>query len=157
MSAGICVPAVETLEVDACLAVKAARWLAHCGGIAVWGCLDLSDPSRQWFTPAKLTDGSPAPRPHWSAPDHPERLVTDARAVEIVERREAARLRVAFRPGYGLSLRMTDASARRLRAALDAAGEGACHAFEGGQAVVFAVVHRTPLPRWLEEHPDAGP
>jgi hypothetical protein len=149
MSAGICVPAVETLEVEACHAAKVARWLVHCGGVAVWGCLDLSDPSRQWFTPAKLTDGSPAPRPHWSAPD--------PRAVEVVERREAGRCRVAFRPGYGLTPRLTDASARRLDAALDAAGDGACHAFEGGEAVTFAVVRRTPLPRWLEEHPDAGP
>lgn len=157
MSTEICVPVSPLLEVDACHAARVTRWIVHCGGVAVWGCLDLATPSRQWFTPARLTDGAPSRPPHWSAPEQPQRIITDTGAVEVVERREVCRFHVAVRPGYGVSRRLTAASSRRLNAALETAGDGATHLFEGDEAVVFAVVRRLPLARWQEEHPDAQP
>ncbi len=156
MSADICVPAAGMLEVGARDAAKVERWIAECGGVAVWGCLDMADPGRQFLTPVHLTDGSPARPPHWSASDRPERVVTGVSQVEVVERREARRLRIAVRRGaYGLRLKLTDASSARLRRALECAGEGSTYAFEGNEAVVYAVERRMPLAEWLAAHPEA--
>lgn len=155
MSPGVCAPA-ETLVIDADHAAKAARWIAECGGVAVWGCLDLADAGRRWLTPARYTDGRPVRPPHWSAPKRPGRIVTDPALVEIVERREVSRFRIAVRRGgYGTRLKLTDASSDRLRAALDAAGADATYAFEGNEAVVYGVARRWTLPGWQGEHPDA--
>lgn len=151
MSAGVEAPP-DTLEVEAGDAVKVARWLRHCGGVAVWGCLDLGDPGRQWLTPASLTDGQPAAKPHWSAPDTPERIIADPSRVMVIERREVRRLRVSVRRGYGLRLELTPASSRRLRAALAKAGDGATHAFAGDEAIVYAVARRMPMVQWLREN-----
>jgi hypothetical protein len=154
-TAEVCAPVIETLEIDERHAVKVARWIAECGGCAVWGCLDLSDPSRQFFTPSKLTDGTPSSAPHWSSPRVPQRIVTDAVEVEVVTHREVRRIRIAVRPGYGLGWKLTDVSSARLRKALHEAGQGAVHVFDGNEAIIFAEVSRTPLPQWLAEHPDA--
>lgn len=155
MSAEVYAPAIELLEVDERHAAKVSRWIAECGGVAVWGCLDLADPSRQFFTPARLTDGSPSQAPHWSSPREPRRIVTNPAEVEVVTHRQVKRIRVAVRPGYGLSLRLTDAASVRLRKALDAIGPGAVYVFEGNEAILFAEASRTPLTQWLAEHPDA--
>ena len=146
---------IETLEIDERHAVKVARWIESCGGVAVWGCLDLSDPSRQWFTPARLTDGTPAQCPHWSSPKTPERIVTNPAEVEVVTHRELRRIRIAIRRGYGLQMQLTEVASARVRKALQEAGQGAVHVFDGNEAIIFAEVSRTPLPLWLQEHPDA--
>jgi hypothetical protein len=143
------------VEVEPLSAAKAAAWIALCGGLAVWRGRDLGQPGNAWIGPAHLTDGSPAQRPHWSCGEKPDRVVTDPAQVEVVERREVRRFRIAVRPGYGLALVLTDASTRRLDAALGEAGDGATYAFEGRDAVVYAVASRTPLPAWLEAHPHA--
>lgn len=148
-------PATVTLEIDERHAVKVSRWIEYCGGVAVWGCLDLSQPSRQFYTPARLTDGTPSRAPHWSSPSQPERIITDANAVSVATRREVKRIRIAVRRGYGQGLVLTDAAATRLQLALEEAGPGAVHAFEGNQAIILAESARTPLPQWLAEHPDA--
>jgi len=156
--AEVCVPAAEPLLVHAFQAGKVARWLEHCGGIAVWGTLDLADPSREWYTPARLTDGSLPSPPHWSAPRVPGRIVTDRDLVFVVNHREVARLKIAIRRGsYGMQWKLTDASSRRLRKALKEAGPTAVHVFEGDHAVVHVEASRTPLAQWLREHPHAGP
>jgi hypothetical protein len=147
----VCAP-LEVLEIDASDADKVARWLRDCGGVAVWGCQDLGNPSRQWITPALLTDGTPSAKPHWSASNAPERVITDPDRVEVVERREVKRLRVAVRRGYGLRFELTRASSQRLRAAMGKVGDGATHAFEGDHAVIYAVARRVPLPTWLTEN-----
>lgn len=154
MSIAVCDPPAP-LEIDERNAVKVSRWIAECGGVAVWGCLDLSDPSRQFFTPARLTDGTPSRAPHWSSPREPERVITDAAQVEVVTRREVKRIRVAAQHGSGFGLVLTEAAASRLRRALEEAGSGAIHDFEGREAVILAEAGRSPLPQWLAEHPDA--
>ncbi len=158
MSAEVCAPVDAPLAVHTFQAAKVARWLQHCGGIAVWGSLDLSDPGREWFTPARLTDGTLPSPPHWSAPNKPKRIVTDIEQVFVVTHREAARVRIAIRRGsYGLRWKLTDASSARLRKALAKAGSTAVHVFEGDHAVVHVETSRTPLADWLREHPNAGP
>ncbi|MBI1318342.1 MAG: hypothetical protein GC168_05230 [Candidatus Hydrogenedens sp.] len=158
MSTKICAPANAPLAVPVFQAAKVARWIEYCGGVAVWGSLDLADPSREWLTPARLTDGSPASRPHWSAPHRPKRIVTDIEQVYVVTHREVARVRIAIKRGsYGLRWDLTDASSARLRKALANSGPTAVHVFEGDHAVVHIEASRTPLADWLREHPDAGP
>ena len=154
-AAEVCAPLIETLEIDERHAVKVSRWIEHCGGVAVWGCLDLADPSRQFFTPAKLSDGTPSRAPHWSSPRNPQRIISDPAQVEVVTHREVKRIRVAVKPGYGLRLNLTDVSSARLRKALREAGQGAVYVFDGNHAIIFSEVSRTPLPHWLAEHPDA--
>ncbi len=152
MSAEVCAP-VDALEIEAARALHAARWLRLLGGVAVWGCLDLATPRRTFYTPATLTDGTPSPRPHWSATETPERIVKDASEIDVVGRHEVARFRVAIRRGsYGMRWKLTDASSRKLEAALAKAGDGATHAFEDGHAVVYAVAKRMSLDRWLREN-----
>lgn len=155
MSAEVCTPVIEALEIDERHAVKVSRWIEQFCGCAVWGCLDLADPSRQFFTPARLTDGSLSGPPHWSAPKVPQRIVTDAAEVEVVTHREMKRIRIAIRTGYGLGLRLTDAASARLRKALEEIGAGAVYVFQGNEAILYAEVSRTPLPQWMAEHPDA--
>ncbi len=154
-AAEVCAPTISVLEIDERHAVRVSRWIESCGGVAVWGCLDLSDPSRQFFTPAQLSDGTPSRCPHWSSPQTPERIVQDASEVEVVTHREVRRIRIAIRRGYGLGFTLTDISSARLRKALREAGPGAVHDFEGNEAVILAEASRAPLPQWLAEHPDA--
>ena len=154
MGAGVYAPG-QTVEVEPRLAAKVAAWIAHCGGLAIWESHDLGQIGKRWFTPARLTDGSIPQRPHWSCGDKPERVITDAAEVEVVERHEVRRIRIAAKPGYGLGWQLTDASTRRLDAALAEAGDDASYAFEGNTAAVLGVASRTPLPQWLAEHPDA--
>lgn len=154
MNTEVCAPP-SLLEVDPRHAVRAVRWIEHCGGLAVWESQDLGQIGRRWFTPALLTDGSPAQRPHWSCGERPARVITDPAEVEVVDRREVRRIRIAAKPGYGLGWQLTDASSKRLDAALAQAGEDASYVFEGNAAVILGVASRTPLPSWLEAHPDA--
>ncbi len=154
-TAEVCVPAINVLEIDERNAVKVSRWIESYHGIAVWGCLNLSDPSRQFFTPARLSDGSPSRCPHWSSPTAPVRIVTDPAEVEVVTHREVGRIRIAIRRGYGLGLKLTDVASGRLCKALDEAGQGAVYVFDGNEAIIFAEASRTPLPQWLAEHPNA--
>ncbi len=152
MSAETCVPAA-TVEVAPEKALHAARWLRLLGGVAVWGCLDLATPGRRFYTPATLTDGTPSPQPHWSATDKPECIITDASAIDVVERHEMKRIRIAVRKGaYGMRLKLTAHSSRKLEAALAKAGEGASYTFEGNSAIIHAVAHRTSLDKWLREN-----
>jgi len=151
----VCAPVIETLEIDERHAVKVSRWIAEYGGVSVWGCLDMADPSRQYFTPAKLSDGTPSTAPHWSSPREPQRIINNPAEVEVVTHRELKRIRIAVRPGYGLRRDLTAVSSARLRKALHEAGLGAVYVFDGNEAIIFAEVSRTPLPQWLAEHPNA--
>jgi len=158
MSVELQIPVTATLAVRAFEAAKVARWIAHCGSVAVWGSLDLSSASREWLTPAQLTDGSAASPPHWNAPRQPKRVVDNIGQIDVVSHREASRVRIDIhRDGYGRRWRLTDASSRRLRRALEQAGPTAVHVFEGGDAVVHVEASRVPLAGWLREHADAGP
>lgn len=103
-------------------ASKMLDWIEHRGGIAVWRSVNLSNPGASWSTPA-LTDGKPTPKPTWQAASEPE-LVTDASNVEVCEDREVKRFRVAVKRGDSLNFVCTDASTRKIRQAVEKAGDG---------------------------------
>jgi len=144
---------VEGLEIESARAMHVLRWLNLLGGVAVWGCLDLSTPGRKFYTPATLTDGTPSPRPHWSATQTPERIITDATGIDVVDRYEVKRIRITVRKGpYGMRWQLTDHSSKRLKAALAEVGEEATYTFEGNEAIIQGVSYRIPLDRWLKEN-----
>lgn len=139
---------MEKLQVSPEHAPKFREWLQTRGGLAVWSSLDLSDPSASWTTPALTPEGSPTAPPSWKAGNKPSRVITDPTEVEVVTAKEVKRFRVAIRRGSnGLVFKLTDASTRRLRAAVEKAGEGAWYEFDYStqEAVIFVRGEVVPL------------
>ena len=92
------------------------KWIRDRGGVLVWPNINMSNPGGgDMFTPAKTLAGEPCPKPHWSRGE-PE-LATDIRVFRFVkEMKEVKRFRVAIRMGsQGMSLKVTDASTRKIR------------------------------------------
>jgi hypothetical protein len=103
---------------------KFQTWINNRGGVQVWKNINLSNPDAgNTFTPAlKIREGEetiPYPQPHWSM----ERgeVITDINRFKFVKAfKEVKRFHVAIRvSGNGLTLKCTDASTRRIRAACD--------------------------------------
>lgn len=117
-------------------------WLKERGGLAVWGCLDLSDPGKTWTTPLRNADGTPKRKPHWAATEEPVMVVTKPEELAFSVDVEAARFHVAVRRGGGLNMELTDASSRKVRKAVEKAGDGAFHVFDYDtqEAVIMAPV-----------------
>jgi len=112
-------------------AAKIWGWLQDRGGIAIWKSVNLSNVGASWTTPNEQADGSKTNKPTWQAEDRPSRIITDPAEVVVSTDVEVKRFRVAVRRGSsGLSLKCTDASGRRIHAAVERAGEGAYHVFD---------------------------
>jgi hypothetical protein len=140
----------QKLQVVPANAPKFIEWLKTRGGLAVWGCLDLGDAGRTWTTPFLQADGSPTPKPHWSASDAPIRHVTDASEVEVCVDVEVKRFRVGLKRGSGLTVNVTDAATRKIREAVAKAGDGAYYGFDYGtqEAVILKPDTVVPLSEW---------
>jgi hypothetical protein len=131
-----------------------AEWIATRDGVALWRSVDLSDCHASWSTPLNEKDGTPTPSPHWKAQKSP-RIITQARDIVVVTHEEVKRFRVGVRRGsQGLSYKVTDGGTRRIRAAVDKAGEGAFYEFDYGtqEAVIKAPTSTTPLDEWMVTH-----
>ena len=115
-------------------------WIVGRGGIRVWDNMNLSDPSAgPMFTPAFAGDGKPYPKPHWSRQEG--ELVTSIDRFQFVLPKEVKRIKIAVRMGaQGLSLKLTDASSRKLNRAMDKIREeygiDPVYHFEGREAVI---------------------
>lgn len=138
---------MEKHQIDATEAQKIIGWIRDRGGIAVWRSADLGSPLVRWTTPLNGPDGTPTGRPSWQAEKAPYRVITDAADVEVVTGKEAKRFRVSLARGDGLSVRLTDASSRKLRGAVEKAGSGAWYQFDYAtqEAVVYVPGDVTPL------------
>ncbi len=145
---------METLEQHRVIEPNAKlflKWMRERGGVAVWGCLDLSDPSKTWSSPVNNEDGTPKTKPHWAATTEPIRIITDMDEILVDTPREVKRFHVAIRQGsQGLSFKLTDGSSRKLRAAVDKAGEGAWYEFDYGsqEAVILVPDKSITLREW---------
>ena len=130
-------------------------WLRTRGGIAIWGSENLANPGQTWTTPLHNADGTPrTERPHWSA-GNIIRTITDAAEVEVVVPKEVNRFHVAVRLGAnGFVLKLTDASSRRLRQAVERAriknNTDAWHEFDfsAQDAVIYVAGTTMPLVEW---------
>jgi hypothetical protein len=106
-------------------------WINNRGGVAVWPSVNMSNLGASWSTPALTKEGEPTPKPTWQADSKPSQVITDPADIVVVMRKEVKRFHVAVRMGaQGFMLKLTDASARKLRAALDKAGDKASHHFD---------------------------
>jgi len=138
-----------------------ADWLATRGGIAVWRSGNISNPGASWSTPALVLDGTPTPRPTWQAEMTPERIITDIALVRVSMWREVKRIKVSTRMGtQGLTIKLTDASADRLRQTLARLsrkhGKDTTYGFDYNtqEAVISVEDEAIPLADWLVLHPN---
>ena len=126
-----------------CHAENAARfrdWIANRGGIAVWPSIDLSNPGGSCSTPALTATGKPTTRPGWSYASKPSHVVTDLADVGVYTEALFKAVRVSLRrSGNGLSLKLTDASQRKVDALLDA-----CEAKHGTASIKRDVLPDAP-------------
>lgn len=133
---------------------RIADWLATRGGLFVWQSADLSNPGASTTTPATTADGQPTGKPGWRFEATPSRHVTSADDVEVVTDVEVKRLRIkVVRRGHKAVL--SDASSRRVRAAVAQAGIGAYYVFDGDEAVILKPDKVVPLVAWLADNPPA--
>jgi hypothetical protein len=95
------------------------EWIANRGGIAVWNSIDLSDPTKEWFTPALDQDGNPYKKPSWQADNNPT-IVTETENVLLFTSKEVKRFHVGIRKGsQGMVMKVTDAGSERIRKACE--------------------------------------
>jgi hypothetical protein len=129
-------------------------WIRERGGVAVWNSLSLSTPGKSWSTPAKTKTGEDTPRPTWDADYKPALTVTEEKDIGVCTDKEVRRFRVATRHGRSnpLLIKCTDASSRKIHAAVEKAGEGAYHVFdyESREAVIMQPVGIVPLSEWSD-------
>lgn len=105
-------------------------WILNRGGVAVWSSINLSNPGATWSTPANNTDGSPTTKPTWQADSVPSMVITDPHEIAVITGKEVKRFHVGVKRGYGLSFVLTDAASRRVRKAVEDAGEGSWYVFD---------------------------
>ena len=131
-------------------AAKLLDWIKNRNGIAVWQSIDLSNPGAQTFTPA-ITDGKPTGKPHWRFANEPAMVITNPDEVEITKDEEVRRFHIAVRMGsQGFSVKLTDASSRKVEAAVEKAGEGAYYEFDYStqECVIMKPVSTMPLSQY---------
>lgn len=127
---------------------RIADWLRTRGGIAIWQSIDFSRAGETLTTPLNAADGTPNTQPVWWVGKTPECIITSFADVLISNDTEVKRFKVALRMGRnGLKITCTDASTRRIRAAVAKAGEGAYHVFdyETREAVILKPESQTSL------------
>lgn len=146
---------------------KFADWLKTRGGILIWNSADLGSAGRSVSTPALTEDGKPYPSPGWQFPNW-DRHVTDIADVEVYTVRVVETFKIRLKRS-GMNLVLNNASDRRVRTALDRAGDGSSYRFGAtgtsqgnpahglmfGEDMVEICVDDTtvPLTEWLTQHP----
>jgi hypothetical protein len=140
------------------------NWIHKRGGLAKWKSVDLSDLDKSWTTPALDKEGNPYSKPHWKVGNTPPDTCTNPDEVMVVTSKEVKRFRVFLRSGrQGLSVKVTDAGSRRIRATLDKlnedrpvwAGVASYHFDYETQEAVFTVPDKLiTLSEWAKQYPE---
>lgn len=141
------------------------EWINTRGGLALWGSVNLSNLGASWTAPVNDEQGQPKGRPHWSAANEPYRVITDPAEVEVTVPLEVKRFRVATRMGsQGFMVKLTDASARRLRKAVDRAAERTADKqawyqfdYDTQEAVIYVNAKVIPLADFVKGESDVRP
>jgi hypothetical protein len=137
-------------------AKKGWYWLTNRGGIAIWEVQLIGGGSggvRSYMTPACQLDGSSMTKPHWSVGNKPREIITDPREISVVEPKEVKRFHVALRMGrQGMTMKCTDSATRKIKAAVEKAGEGAWHEFDYStqEAVIYAATKEISIKDWAD-------
>lgn len=137
-----------------------AKWCQGRGGVAVWRSINLSNPSASWSTPALTDEPDPKPysKPTWQAANEPEMVVTDPAEIGVLVPREVKRFRVTL-VQRGMALKCSDGASRKIRAAVDKAGESAWYEFDyfTQEAVIFVPDSEISLAAWIAQQPSPAP
>lgn len=135
------------IQITPTIADYIKEFFEHRGGVKTWDSENLADPGKNlWFGPG---DNQDPPRCYATNPV----VHTDPAEFEVVVLKEVNRFPVSLRPGdINLSIRLTDASSRRLLAARQRAGEGASFQFDytTQEAVIYVPERATPLPDYYK-------
>ena len=133
-------------------APKMREWIASRGGVAVWPSVNMSNPGASWSTPALTAEGALMTKPTWQADSKPAFVVTSEADIGVETMREVKRFHVATRHGRSnpLLIKLTDASTRKLEAALKRAGKGSSYVFDYStqEAVILVPETIVPLTEW---------
>lgn len=131
-------------------AAKLLDWINTRGGVAVWHSISLSDPGAETFTPA-ITDGKPTGKPHWKFANEPAMVITNPDEIEITKDEEVRRFHISIRQSSNrLFVKLTDASSRKVHAAVEKAGEGAYYEFDytTQECVIMKPISTMPLSQY---------
>ena len=150
---------LELAPKHVCLPVNVTKfkdWLQNRGGLVNWNSANLSDPCKTWTGPLNDANGNPVTKPDWQAGEI-TRHITDPDEVVVEVPKEIKRFHVAVRRGsQGFTLKLTDASTKRLRVAVAKISRDynkeAWYDFSYStqEAVIFIAGSETPLNEWKE-------
>lgn len=135
------------------------KWFSERGGIAVWPSVNLSNLGVSWTTPVLTAEGAPSSKPDWQSDSKPSKIITDPALVRVLVPREVKRFRVAVRrSGNGIYLKCTEASTRRIHAAV-AKYPGSWYVFDHGtqEAVILVSDSECSLADWAAQQEKATP
>ena len=136
-------------------AEKFMQWIKTRGGLACWRSLDIGNP-KTWTAPLKAADGSIKDKPFGFAESQPYRIITSSDDVLVYTSKQVRRVRVALQRGYGFNVELTPASTRKVRAAVEKAGEDAYYEFDHDtqEAVIMAPTGKavTLTDWWADKH-----
>lgn len=130
-------------------------WFQARGGISLWASVDLSDPGRTWTCPLRGPDGEPCKKQNWKMENAPYATITDPTQVVVDVPKEVKRFHVAIRRGSGfMQMVLTDGSTRKVKRAVEKAGEQAWYVFDyfTQEAVILVPGETTPLPEYAAKH-----
>lgn len=133
-------------------AERMAEWITNRGGLAIWKSINLSNPGASWTTPALSEDGKPYDKPNWQSANEPAKIITNPEDVDVITYKEVNRFHVAIRSKGMFSFCLTDASDRKVKKALDKAGEGSTYHFDYEyQDCIIKVPDKTiTLKEWMD-------
>jgi hypothetical protein len=135
-------------------------WIRNRGGVAIWRSVNLSNPGASWSSPATIRKGDcegqtgdeviPYPKPNWQCESQPTRVITSTDDVLVYTDKEVKRFRVALRCVSAFQIKCSDASSKKIRKAVEAAGKGAHYVFdyETQEAVILAPTSVVSLTEW---------
>lgn len=138
------------------------NWIHKRGGLLLWKSVNLSNPGQTWTTPALIADGKPFPKSDWQMANDPSDVTTNPDEVMVVTNKEVRRFRVGVRrSGNGMSMKVTDAGSRRIRATVDKLNEdrednmASYHFDYETQEAVFTVPDKIiSLTEWANQNPE---
>lgn len=127
------------------------KWIREREGIAHWSTLNLSNPGQSWNSPVVSQDGTRLARPHAYAQTEPDFIVTSTDDVLVTQGKEVKRFHVGLER-HGMNLKLTAGGSRRVRAAVEKAGDRAWYEFDGQDAVIMVPAFEKTLTVYAKEH-----
>lgn len=141
------------------------HWIKTRGGIAVWKSVNLSNPGASWSSPVRDKDGNTYGKPNWQSANEPV-IFDNPDEVGVYQKSLYKAVPVALRrSGNGLTLKLTDASQRKVDKLLRACEEKHGDSFyergtldiEGASIGVFYSTGEISLTEWIRVNGEGQP